>query len=188
MVVLYKKKKKKPVEELEEKAEELSKKEVKKLKKVEEKNVELKEKIEYLAQQNAENDAILEKVEDIKEILEENEQLKAEKQQLIQRYQQLPQQQVIIESSSSESSETLGPITLVISGGAFLYEKTVLAMPTMPMGRILELYCAERKERRDNCAFYNKDTGTKMLVDNAKTAHENGFTNGSRILMEKLGQ
>jgi len=180
---LFRKRKKKPEQEQEK--PELSKQEIKQLEKMEQQNIQLKKKIDELAEKNAQNDAVIEKVDDFEEIQENNERLKEENRRL-QDVQNQIQQQVIIESS--EESGPPGPISLVLSGGGFLQERTILAQPTMPMSRILEIFCSESPTpmRRDDYEFYNRDTGKKLAVDGSKTAQENGFTNGSRILIEKV--
>jgi len=136
-------------------------------------------------QQNVVVDQFLtEKVNDFDNVQAEKERLAFENDILRQQLEDA--QKAIKEEPVEQRNEPLGPVLLVFCGGSFLQEKSILAPPTMLMGNVIDLFCDEISLRRLNYSFYTKDTGKKIYVDDTKTAHENGFINGSRILYEKV--
>jgi len=161
---------------------EVSKKEVKKLIKLDNQNKTLQIEIQNLTSALQQDNQLLQEADDLSDIISENEDLKEQNKILSDNLKAI-QRQIIYESSDSD--EAPGPISLIIGGGASLQELSILASPTMPMGEVLRLFCAQKNMVRDQWVFYRVDNNKKKSkVDETKSAHENGFVNGSRVFIE----
>jgi len=81
----------------------------------------------------------------------------------------------------------LGPMEIVFCGGSAIQEKTLMVPPNWILDRVITEYCKSLGIPVLEFAFfwYPDKNGPKIPVDTTKTCHENGFVNGTRILLEK---
>jgi len=143
------------------------------LKKVKHENEDLKEKVAELEDVKNEMEDLKEKVVELADVQNENADLK-------EKIAELVVQQEIIGGKE--------PIHLIFCGGSMLQETNILALPHMKMDIVIKNYCSELKMPITKFVFYTKPQGVhgkKVPVNYEMSAHDNGYVNGTRILIEK---